>query len=228
MHTAHLWGGPFPRAFTRMQYTKIKYTRLGEDNKGCDGYECMMPAQHRVKHRDQQAYLFMAGLVLSGSSIPFSEDSLAAEHTAAAAASCLLPCAIQSNFSINCSFSVSEAISFRPRDISIFSIFDSISTSLLISITAVLDNASMMETSCAWKEKTVDMFVVVSETRRMHADKLSQPRRLNGHCKTLLRCNTRDELSVHVYKIRVSLLNSSVCKWTRRLPLLDGRKHRNH
>lgn len=57
---------------------------------------------------------------------------------------------------------MSEAISFRPRVISIFSIFDSISTSLLISITAVLDNASMMEASCVWKEKTVDMFICCS------------------------------------------------------------------
>lgn len=114
------------------------------------------PSTYRLPHRNQQAYLFMAGLVLSGSSSASSEPSLAAEH-AAAAASCLLPCAMYSNFSISCSFSVSEAISFRPRVISIFSIFDSISTSLLISITAVLDNASMMETSCVWKEKTADM-----------------------------------------------------------------------
>ena len=133
------------------------------DSKGHGGWDVfMVPATHRhtiylqATRRNQQAYLFMAGLVLSGSSSASSAPSLAAEH-AAAAASCLLPCAMYSNFSISCSFSVSEAISFRPRVISIFSIFDSISTSLLISITAVLDNASMMETSCVWKEKTADM-----------------------------------------------------------------------
>lgn len=106
-----------------------------------------------------QAYLFMTGIALSGSNAPRSEAFTAATSS-------LPPCAMYSSFSISCSFSVSEAISFRPRVISIFSIFDSISTSLLISITAVLESASMMETSCAWNEKMDMVFRLWRHERR--------------------------------------------------------------
>lgn len=123
--------------------------KVSDGSRGRDGIIVMLP---------KQAHLFTAGLVLSDSSTPSSEPLLAARHAAAVAASWRLPCAMWSSFSISCSFSVSEAISFRPRVISIFSIFDSISTSLLISVTAALESASMMETSCVWKEKAVDMF----------------------------------------------------------------------
>lgn len=138
--------------------------------------------QHNTLFFLHQAYLFMAGLVLSGSNTPSSKPFLTSKH-AAAAASCLLPCAIKSSFSISCSFSVSEAISFRPLVISIFSIFDSISTSLLISFTAVLDNASMMETSCVWKEKAVDMVLRFMLVRWLHADEVTQSRGLYDHVK---------------------------------------------
>lgn len=166
------------------------------------------PSTYRLPHRNQQAYLFMAGLVLSGSSSASSEPSLAAEH-AAAAASCLLPCAMYSNFSISCSFSVSEAISFRPRVISIFSIFDSISTSLLISITAVLDNASMMETSCVWKEKTADMARGESVPyAQVHADELLHSRAPRVHCKMKLQRIIQQELNMPTRHTHESLFKT--------------------